>query len=295
MKSNGQVGGLVLILIGAFWLLTNYGVINWSVFDVMFHLWPLILIVIGINIIFKSKSLIRYITWGLFFIIIILFGFYNQYKFKSDFVLGSNSNVNIENRSETTIGKLDLKIGGGNIDIRSTNDKLIKARIPNSRIQKKVRFSSDNTKADIDIEQKSDHISFGSKKDYDYDLELNENLLWNLDIDTGAVNGTMDFTNLKVKKLDIDMGVSNLNLLFGDRQEKTKVDIDGGITNLGITIPENLGVRIKIDGGLKNTNINKLGWKKTGGQYISPNYDEAEKKLEIDVDTGIGKLDVKVK
>lgn len=295
MKSNGQVGGLLLILIGAFWLLTNYGVINWSIFNVIFHLWPLILIVIGINIIFKSKSLIRYITWGLFFIIIILFGFYNQYNFESDLVLGSNSDVSIENRSETTSGKLDLKIGGGNIDIRSTKDKLIKARIPKSRIQKKVKFSNDNTKADIDIEQQSEHISFGSKKDYDYDLELNESLLWNLDIDTGAVNGTMDFTNLKVEKLDIDMGVSNLNLLFGDKQEKTKVDIDGGIANLEITIPENLGVRIEIDGGLKNTNINKLGWRKTGGQYISPNYDEAKKKLEIDVDTGIGKLDVRVK
>lgn len=295
MRSNGLTGGLILICIGIFWLLMNFGIINWSILDVMFQLWPLILIVIGINIIFKSKKFIRYITWGIFFVIIILFGFYNQYRFENDIVLDSNPNINIEKRAETTKGKLKLQLGSGNIKIKSTGDRLLRAKIPNSKVKKEVRFSNDNTNVDIDIEQRSDFIRFGDKKDYDYDLEIDETLLWNLDIDTGAINGTMDFSDLKVEKLDIDMGVSNLNLLFGDKQEKTKVDIEGGISNLEITIPENLGTEIQINGGLKNTNIHDLGWRKLGDKYISPNYDEAEKKLEIDIDTGIGRLNVREK
>lgn len=295
MKSKGGVGGLILIVIGVFWLLTSFGVITWSLFDVMIRLWPLVLIVIGINIIFRSKSYIRYITWGVFLVAIVLFGFYGEYGYKNNVYFDTNSNFVQESSSETTSGKLRLQLGGGNIRIDSIDDKLIKAKVPDLKVRKNVKFNSDNTKVDIDIEQKTDIINLNRKKTFDYRFDINNNVLWDIDIDTGAINGTFDFSSLKLSKLDIDMGVSNLNLIFGDNQDNTKVDIDGGISNLEITIPENVGVRVDFDGGIKNTNINGLGWMKIGDYYVSPNYDEAEKKLELDVDTGIGKFDIKIK
>lgn len=105
LKRN-SIGGLILILIGIFWTMSNFRIITWSIFDVMFKLWPLILIVIGINIIFRDKKMISYITWGLFLIIIILFGFYQQYKFGNND--SSNSNLVVENPLETIRGALML-------------------------------------------------------------------------------------------------------------------------------------------------------------------------------------------
>ena len=66
VKSERTIGGLILVFIGIFWLLTNFGIITWSLFGVMFRLWPLILIVIGINVIFRDRVWVSYITWGLF-------------------------------------------------------------------------------------------------------------------------------------------------------------------------------------------------------------------------------------
>lgn len=295
MKGRGAIGGLILILIGIFWLMTSFGVITWSFFDVMFRLWPLILVVIGINIIFRAKSYIRYITWGIFFITIVLFGFYSQYNYENNVDFNTSPNFVQEGNPEITSGKLKLQLGGGNIKINSIGDKLIKAKVPDSEVRKDIKFSNNNTKVDIDIEQKSEFVYLNKQKSYDYNFNLNDNVLWNIDIDTGAINGTLDFSNLKISKLDIDMGVSNLNLIFGDNQDNTKVDIGGGISNLEITIPDKLGVRVDFDGGIKNTNISKLGWKKTAHYYVSPNYDEAVNKLDIDVDTGIGKFDVRIK
>lgn len=295
MKSKGISGGLVLILIGVFWLLTNFGVISWSLFDVMFRLWPLILIVIGINTIFRTRNSVKYITWGIFFIIIILYGFYGQYGQGNNAFVDAQPNLVLEKSPETTSGKLKLQLGGGNITLNSTDEKLINARIPNSTIKKDVRFSNGNSKVNIELQQRSQIINFGTNQSYTYNFDLSENLLWDIDLDMGAINGTMDFSNLRVSKLDMDIGASNLDLIFGDREEHTRVDIDGGVTNLEITVPENLGVRVDIDGGIKNTNIRGLAWKKIGDCYESPNYDEAAKKLEIDINTGIGKFDVRVK
>jgi hypothetical protein len=296
LKGKSSKGGLILICIGVFWLLSSFGVINWSLFDVMFKLWPLMLIVIGINMIFRSKNYIKYITWGIFIVTVILFGFYGEYGYKNDASFNIDSNFVQENIPETTAGKLRLQLGGGNLRINPIDDKLIIAKVPDSKVKKDIKFiGSDKSKVNINIEQKTDIINLNKKKTYDYGFDLNSNVVWDIDIDTGAINGTLDFSDLKVSKLDIDMGVSNLKLIFGDNQSNTKVDIDGGISNLDMTIPENVGVRVDFDGGIKNTNIGGLGWRKTGDYYVSPNYDEAEKKLELDVDIGIGKFYVKIK
>lgn len=296
LKSRGNIGGLILILIGLFWLMTNLGIISWSIFDVIFRLWPVILIVIGINTIFRGRKSIRYLTWGIFCIIIIAFGFYSQYRSKNDISINSNSNLDIENRVETTSGKLKLQLASGNIKIDSTDSKLINARIPNDdKVRKDVKFSNDSSRINVDIEEKSETFNIDKRNSPSYYFELSKNLLWDINIDMGAINGTMDFSNLKVSKLDIDVGASNLDLIFGANSEHTMVGIDGAVSNIEITIPENVGVRIDSDGLIKDTNIKSLGWKRTDEYYISPNYEEVEKKIDIDVDTAIGKFDVKVK
>lgn len=295
VKSERTIGGLILIFIGIFWILTNFGIITWSLFGVMFRLWPLILIVIGINVIFRDRVWVSYITWGLFFIIIILFGFYEQYSFRNDVFLNSNSDLVIENTLETTTGKLKLRLGGGSIRIDSTNDKLIDANVPVDKVRKDVRFSKDNTEVYIDIKQKSDFIKLDGKKAYDYDLNLNEDILWDIDIDMGAINSIMDFSNLRVESLDIDTGASNLNLIFGDREKHTEIDLDGAASKVEITVPENIGVKVDFDGFLKDTNIEELGWTEMDSYYVSPNYEEAVNKLDIHLDMAVGRFEVKVK
>lgn len=290
-----NLGGVVLIFIGIFWLMSNFGIINWSLFDILFRLWPLILIAVGVNIIFRDREIVRYITWSVFFIIIIAFGFYNQTRLGNANLSRRDTNLRVEKRTETTNGKLNLQIGGGSLDIDSTDESIINADVPDKSIWQDVNFNNGNSRVDIDIKQKSNFMQFNRNISLDYSFSLNDELLWDIELDTGAINGTMDFSNLKVSELDIDMGASNLNLIFGDKAEKTNVDIDGGVTNLEITVPKELGVRIDVDGGIRNININDGSWRKIDGYYMSANYEEALKKLDIDVDMGIGKFDVNVR
>ncbi|WP_432408588.1 LiaI-LiaF-like domain-containing protein [Wukongibacter sp. M2B1] len=295
MKNRGIASGLILVFIGLFLLMTNLGIISWSLLDVMFSLWPIALIVIGINVIFRDRKTIKYLTWGIFFIMIIVFGFYQQYKFGDARLINKDSDIVIENRVETTNGKLNLQLGSGEIRMDSTDDNLISANIPKARVDKDVRFTNDNTKVNIDIEQKSDFFQIGNRKSHVYKFSLKDDLLWDIDIDIGAIDGTMDFSNIRLEKLDIDMGASDLNLIFGDKVDHTIVNIDGGVSDLQITIPENLGVRIDMDSFINDTNINRLGWRKGDDYYFSPNYEVAEKKLDIDIDMAIGDFNIKVK
>ncbi|MFT4193654.1 LiaI-LiaF-like domain-containing protein [Ottowia sp.] len=49
---RGNVGAIVLILVGAFFLLSNLGLLNVSLRELIATWWPLILIVLGVALFF---------------------------------------------------------------------------------------------------------------------------------------------------------------------------------------------------------------------------------------------------
>jgi len=50
---SGIMTGAMLIIVGVIWVLTNYGLINISIWK----LWPLVVIFVGISILLKEKQL----------------------------------------------------------------------------------------------------------------------------------------------------------------------------------------------------------------------------------------------
>lgn len=49
---RGNIGALVLILVGAFFLLSNLGLLNISLRELIATWWPLILILLGVGMFF---------------------------------------------------------------------------------------------------------------------------------------------------------------------------------------------------------------------------------------------------
>lgn len=56
MNKGGLIWGIFFILLGIGWTLENFNIINVSTIDILVKFWPLILIGIGIDIIFKNRK-----------------------------------------------------------------------------------------------------------------------------------------------------------------------------------------------------------------------------------------------
>lgn len=290
---NKNIGvGVILILLGIFWMLENLGVITWSLWDGINDLWPLVFVIIGVNIIFKKNAFVPMITWIVFFLILIGYGFFQGQRLGQLEPI-NGGNVQITKETGVSRGVLDLDFGAGNIYIGNTKEFLVDANVPNSYIQNKVSRRDGGKTVDVQFQEKS-HRFIKLRKNMDYHFRLNEDMVWDLDIDMGAASGTIDFSQLNVKDIDIDAGAVDLELVFGDKIENANVKIDTGASNIDITIPDTIGVKVKMDGALKDSNLKELGWSNQHGFYQSPNYDDAEKKIDIDMDMGAGNLDVHV-
>ncbi len=146
------------------------------------------------------------------------------------------------------------------------------------------------------------------------DIDLGGLALTELDLSTGASQSTIDISepnsavmsaasfeigaaefearhlgNLNAEFIEVDAGVGQVTLDFTGRwQRDARVSIDMGLGALEVRIPEGLGVRLRKDGFL--VSLNSEGLVKRGDAYYSLDWDDADRKITIDLDAAFGSV-----
>ncbi len=299
----GKIGlGIFLLAVGVIWILVSFKIISFNYIEQFFvasiKLWPLILIVVGVNLIFKYNYSVKLVSWVLYFAILISYGVIVNPKLgfdsvKIDLNLGDVGNGDHIKYSEklkeaTKEGKLDISLGAAKINIDGKTDNLFDADVPKSVKLKKTDYSHNNSEARIYFD-KNNGFDF---RNQDSIFQLNKSVLWDVNIKTDVLTGKLDMTDLKIKKLDLDVKASSVDVVFGSGYDKTNAEIEAKASNINLTVPKNSGVRIKMSGKLNNTNLDKLEWKNDKNVYESPNYDKAESKIDMEMDMDISNLKV---
>lgn len=108
--------------------------------------------------------------------------------------------------------------------------------------------------------------------------------------------GAADFTarhlgNLNARHIDVDAGVGSVTLWFtGEWRRDASVSIDMGLGSLELRFPEGLGVRLTKDSFL--TSLDSQGLVKRGDSYYSLDWEQAERKITVDLDAAFGSVKV---
>ncbi len=148
------------------------------------------------------------------------------------------------------------------------------------------------------------------------DIDLGGLSLLELDLSTGASESIVDISepnplsmrtasfavgaadfevrnlgNLNAERIEVDAGVGAVALWFtGEWSRDARASIDMGLGSLELHFPEDLGVRIHKDSFL--TSFDSEGLVKRGDAYYSLNWEEAERKIYVDVDAAFGSVRV---
>lgn len=100
-----------------------------------------------------------------------------------------------------------------------------------------------------------------------------------------------DLGNLNARRIDLDAGVGEITLAFtGEWMQDAHARIKMGLGSLEMRFPEDLGVRIEKNSFL--TSFDSEGLVKRGDSYYSLNWEDAERKLSIDLDAAFGSVRV---
>lgn len=101
--------------------------------------------------------------------------------------------------------------------------------------------------------------------------------------------------NIGFEVLDIDTDASKITVdLTGENKRSGEVRIEANASTVKLKLPENIGVRIVIDNNeLSSVNINNdMILSRSKKEYVSNNYEDAEKTLKIYADLNVTTLTI---
>ena len=199
--------------------------------------------------------------------------------------------VDLEGAARAEVG---LHMGAGEMHLRAAQQAaLLEASFEFNRERNRpeVDYRLFGDKGILEVRHARRHgVNFGTTRNR-WDLTLGQAVPLDLTIDLGAGQSDIDLRGLKLERVEIDMGVGEVDLdLRGPHASGFLVKIDGGIGSAKLALPAEVGVRVKVDGGIGS--VSAHGLTKQAGAYVNDAYGKSPVTIEVDVDAGIGSLDL---
>jgi hypothetical protein len=316
MRNNKLIPGIVLVLLGTVFLLRNYGYvdIHWSN---IFHLWPIFIVIAGVNMIFANNRS----PWAMGIKLAVIIGgfgllFFGDFGNKFGFWPRGNYEFDIDDddnrthsdvvRGETTrffedpyndsikTARLNIHGGATNYKLSDTTNLLFSAEA--RELFGKYTFNSIKTDSSsvIDFRMRNNkfkNFGFGDKSNK-ATFKLNVKPEWELDINAGATDLDFDLTKFKVRTLHIDGGAASFKVKFGQPLNVTTVKVNTGASEVDIRIPRGAAASIDVHSGLSSDDFE--GFVKIRDHwYETPGYANATNKFNIKINGGVSDFNVK--
>jgi hypothetical protein len=296
--------GLLLVIIGVLFILKNTGVLFFS-WHMMWHLWPVILILWGISIIPVKdwvKLVLSLVTIVITFFAVQQFGPQDRhnwnFEWKDDNDRGNDdenvityNNVMSENYdSITKFAELKLNIGVGNFKIKDSTDKLIEVKHDNDNANYSMTANNEDSLTIIHLSLDKGEFNNGNIRN-NVEMKLNPNPIWDLDLNVGAATVDFDLSGFKTRNLKIQGGASELDLKIAAYLPQTDVKLEAGAASITIRVPESAGCEIVSNTFMSSKDFK--GFTKIGKQlYQTPNFAASTNKIKIDLQAGVASVDV---
>lgn len=187
--------------------------------------------------------------------------------------------------------RAELKMGAGELTVRGGAPKLMEAEFTYNRpaMRPNVHYDASGFRGHLLVEEPSGvhHVN----SNYRWDLRFNDDKPLDLIVHFGAGEGRLDVGELRLRSLEIHMGVGELRVdLRGMPKNDYDVSIHGGVGEATIYLPEHVGVVAEAHGGIGG--INARGLEKRDGRYVNDSYGHAKTTVRLDVHGGIGAINL---
>lgn len=285
-------GAMLSVGLGAILLLVNLGVLpGWGMWDLL-RLWPVFLVIGGISLLLSGlRSPMASVLGGAIALAVLVGAVvWLRPALPTGAVLNSeriSQSLEGAHRAEVTLvtsgyvrvaampKSEDLGLIAGQVDTR--NGPAVRRN-----------FSRNGDTAIYSLSSDGVDVYVGPNTTPRWDLKLNPSVPMALDIKLGAGDADLNLTQLYVTQLKVNAGVGVATVTLPDSGQY-RAEVRGGVGRINLIIPRGLAARIQASAGLGNATLPE-GLVREGDVYLTPNYSNAESRVDLQVAQGIGQL-----
>ncbi len=297
MNAGRLLMALLLIGLGALLLFANLGYLDWDFVGAVWRLWPLLLVILGVYLLFgrtrggRATAVILAVL--LVGIALAVFAWQegwdngNRNLTEGD-IEGPRARGVEEASLSVDLGALDLDINSGEIprvvEGRYRLGDSAEIREPAGDAYALDISSGDGQGFDFDF------LPFGSDGGQFVELTLADGIAWSLDINIGAASADIDLGQTVLRALNVDAGASSLDITVGEvvAGGDAEVTIDGGAGDYNLRLPSELDITLETDNALSSTNVADA-FRDEDGIFV---YEGGGNDLRVNISTGVSSVEV---
>jgi hypothetical protein len=281
-------------LIGVALLLNQLGLLVWDWTNVL-RLWPLLLILVGLEILFGRTGWGRLLVGGLAILAIV-----------AAVALGGPALKGVAQPVQDRFGypatgvktatvRLDLGVAELDLAALPETAQLFEAEVRYDREHSQVARSVDvrNGVAEVLLKttrQEGLNLSQSSFSEA-WRVRLNREIPTRLEINTGINQAHLDLRGLDITGLSVKAGIGEVRVILAEKGAY-EATLNGGIGALVIEVPAEVEARIRAEAGLGSVNVSNR-FVRQGQYYETPGYGAAKNRVEVTAKGGIGSLTVR--
>lgn len=194
-------------------------------------------------------------------------------------------------RGKVEMARVELKVSAGELDLRGGAEKLLEGNIRYNApsLKPAIRYDDTSFRGHLTIDQGAAKIH--GKMENVWNLKVNNEVPLDLIVNMGAGENRLNLGSLTLRRLEVHMGVGKMDLdLRGKPKKDYDVEVRGGVGEANIRIPSEVGVSIQARGGIGE--ISNRGLKKDGSNYVNSLYGNSDVTVRIDIQGGIGQINL---
>jgi hypothetical protein len=196
-----------------------------------------------------------------------------------------------------TSAQIRIEMGFGELKVDSAEGKLMEGTF-NYNIagwQPQVSYEVDGGQGSLVVSQPDEEVNLVNQGAQNrWDLLLNSRVPIDLEVSTGASKSELNLSAIDLTRLKVETGAGEGTIdLSGGWSHDLSVIIQGGVGNLTVILPREMGVRVRVETGIGN--VKTAGLSKDGNDYVNEALGVSSQTLSIDIQAGIGAIDLQVR
>jgi hypothetical protein len=191
--------------------------------------------------------------------------------------------------------RVEINLGAGNLEITGGAEKLLEADFTYNVDELKPEVKYANGTLVLRQPDNEGLPDLRGIKDFrnEWVLHLNDLVPLDLRVEMGAGASELQLAGLALTGLDITLGAGGSTIdLSGDWAHDLDVFIEAGAGDVTVRLPKDVGTRVKVDAGVGT--VKALDLEQDGNIYTNAAYGESEMTLQVDIDAGVGQINLQV-
>ena len=297
-ERRGLFWPLLLITLGLVFLLVNFGFIPGVTVLSLLGLWPLLLILVGVDIAIGRRwplaALgidVAVIALGLALVATQPTVFSGAPFFIVGGAGGGERDVTVARGSATSLS-LDLNGGAGRFRVSGGSSVLVEAHSASEDLRlRRADFESGGRSADVRIDQTGNRRVGGAT--VDVETRIASDIPTDLTINGGAGEFLVDLSSVTIRSAELSVGAASLTLTLPKPSTSVNIEVNAGASNITIDVPEGVEARVTTSGALLSLQSTNARVTAGGSTAETAGYGSATARVTVKVTAGASSITIR--